>query len=168
MDDSSLNNQEMESIGIQTSNTDDTATINMTGSPDNDGITISCNAILTGIVNGVKYKHKTSIFSASDVPTVEGQTVQFIGSLMISTWTAPWCVPEHHHYRVIVYNETTTVSSGTSDTTEYSVNVSSSCTNYTVSVTVVDTGPMGYQSVPSNVSSLSGFFEGMTSNNCCY
>ena len=49
------------------------------------------------------------------------------------------------------------------------MNVPSSCTNYTVSVTVVDTGPMGYESVPSNVSSSSGFFaEGMTNNNFCY
>ena len=123
MDSASLSKQEEESRGIQTtqsSNTGDTATISITGSPDNDGITIVCIAIMTGGINGIEQQQLSSIYSAFDVPTVEGQAVQFIDSLMTCTWTAPWCVPEYHHYRVVVYNETTEpITSDISDT-EYS------------------------------------------------
>ena len=80
---------------------------------------------------------------------------------MIATWTAPSCLPVNYCYHVTVSNDTMTITTTNTTSTQYQMLTVSSCVNYTISVTVMDTGPGGYESGTTNVTGESPFTEGM-------
>ena len=163
VDGSTLTTSELEAIGIHTENniiTEDNATavITIPGSDDTNGVTaIICIASTSSFSSD----HKSTIFTVTDIPAVRDLDVQFNDSVMIATWTAPSCLPVNYCYHVTVSNDTMTITTTNTTSTQYQMLAVSSCVNYTISVTVMDTGPEGYESGTTNVTGESPFTEGM-------
>ena len=67
-------------------------------------------------------------------------TIVFDNDIMTSTWSQPSCIPVNYSYHVNINNETLIV---TNTILQYTV---SSCQNYTVNVTVIDTEQPQYHS----------------------
>ena len=105
-------------------------------------------------------QHKSTPFTVTDIPTVRDLDVQFNNSVMIATWTAPSCLPVNYCYHVTVSNDTMTITTTNTTSTQYQMLAVSSCVNYTISVTVMDTGPEGYESGTTYVTGNSPFNEG--------
>ena len=157
-----LTTSELEAIGIHTENniiTEDNATavITIPGSVDTNGVTIACAAI----TDSFDFHHKSTAFTVTNIPAVRNLDVQFNDSVMIATWTAPSCLPVNYCYHVTVSNDTMTITTTNTTSTQYQMLAVSSCVNYTISVTVMDTGPGGYESGTTNVTGESPFTEGM-------
>ena len=147
-----LTTSELEAIGIHTENsiiTEDSATavITIPGSDDTNGVTVRCFAS-TDLLD---LDHKSTPFTVTDIPAVTDLDVQFNDSVMIATWTAPSCLPVNYCYHVTVSNDTMTITTTNTTSTQYQMLAVSSCVNYTISVTVMDTGPGGYESGTTNV-----------------
>ena len=156
-----LTTSELEAIGIHTENsiiTEDSATavITIPGSDDTNGVTILC----TASTSSFDYEHNSTTFTVTDIPAVRDLDVQFNDSVMIATWTAPSCLPVNYCYHVTVSNDTMTITTTNTTSTQYQMLAVSSCVNYTISVTVMDTGPGGYESGTTSVTGESPFTEG--------
>ena len=80
----------------------------------------------------------------------------FDNDIMTSTWSQPSCVPVNYSYQVNINNDTLIV---TNTTLQYTV---SSCQNYTVSVTVIDTEQPQYHS--DTVNETTNYIGGNDSN----
>ena len=158
-----LTTSELEAIGIHTENsiiTEDiaTAVITIPGSDDTNGVDIQC----TVVTDSLELEQKSYLFTAIYISAVRDLDVQFINnSVMIATWTAPSCLPVNYCYHVTVSNDTMTITTTNTTSTQYQMLAMSSCVNYTISVTVMDTGPEGYESGTTNVTGESPFTEGM-------
>ena len=162
VDGSTLTINKLEVIGIQRENniiTEDNATavITIPGSDDTNGVTIACIAT----TNSFDSEFKVTPFTVTDIPDVTDLDVQFNNSVMIATWTAPSCLPVNYCYHVTVSNDTMTITTTNTTSTQYQMLAVSSCVNYTISVTVMDTGPDGYESGTTNVTGESPFTDGM-------
>ena len=159
---STLTTSELEAIGMHTENsiiTEDNATavITIPGSDDTNGVDIRCIAS-TDLPD---FDHKSATFTVTDIPAVRYLDVQFNDAIMIATWTAPSCLPVNYCYNVTVSNDTMTITTTNTTSTQYQMLAVFSCVNYTISVTVMDTGPGGYESGTTNVTGESPFTEGM-------
>ena len=157
-----LSTSELEAIGIHTENsiiTEDNATavITIPGSDDTNGVDIRCIAS-TDLPD---FDHKSATFAVIDIPAVRYLDVQFNDSVMIATWTAPSCLPVNYCYYVTVSNDTMTITTTNTTSTQYQILAVSSCVNYTISVTVMDTGPGGYESGTTSVTGSISLAEGM-------
>ena len=163
VDGSTLTTSELEAIGIHTKNniiTEDNATavITIPGSDDTNGVTaILCIASTSSF----DFDYKSIPFTVTDIPPVRDLDVQFNDSVMIATWTAPSCLPVNYCYHVTVSNDTMTITTTNTTSTQYQMLAVSSCVNYTISVAVMDTGPGGYESGTIIVTGESPFTEGM-------
>ena len=129
-----LTTSELEAIGIHTENniiTEDNATavITIPGSDDTNGVSIVCAAVTTEI------EHKSTPFTVTDIPVVIDLDVQFNDSVMIVTWTAPSCLPVNYCYHVTVSNDTMTITTTNTTSTQYQMLAVSSCVNYTIRTT---------------------------------
>ena len=161
----SLTTSELEAIGIHTENniiTEDNATavITIPGSDDTNGVTIVCIALTSSF----DFDYKSTPFTVTDIPAVRDLDVQFNDSVMIATWTAPSCLPVNYCYHVTVSNDTMTITTTNTTSTQYQMLAVSSCVNYTISITVMDTGPGGYESGTTNVTGESPFTEGKSNH----
>ena len=111
--------------------------LSIMGLPDNNGISIGCQVV----TSSPPYTETVSaIFTVTDIPPVENLSIVFNNDIMTSTWSRPSCVPVNYSYHVNINNDTLIV---TNTTLQYPV---SSCLNYTVSVTVIDTEQPQYHS----------------------
>ena len=156
-----LTTSESEAIGIHAENniiTEDNATavITIPGSDDTNGADIHC----TAVTDSFNLHQESTPFTVTDIPAVTDLDVQFNDSVMIATWTAPSCLPVNYCYHVTVSNDTMTITTTNTTSTQYQMLAVSSCVNYTISVTVMDTGPGGYESGTTNVTGESHFTEG--------
>ena len=157
-----LTTSELEAIGIHTENniiTEDNATavITIPGSDDTNDVDIACIAV----TDSFNLEQNSIFLTVTDIPAVRDLDVQFNDSVMITTWTAPYCLPVNYCYHVTVSNDTMTITTTNTTSTQYQMLAVSSCVNYTISVTVMDTGPGGYESGTTNVTGVSPFTEGM-------
>ena len=162
VDGSTLTTSELETIGIHTENNiiigdSATAVITIPGSDDINGVIIVCIAV----TDSFNLQHKAIPFTVTDIPAVRDLDVQFHDSVMNATWTAPSCLPVNYCYHVTVSNDTMTITTTNTTSTQYQMLTVSSCVNYTISVTVMDTGPEGYESGTTNVTGVSPFDESM-------
>ena len=158
-----LTTSELEAIGIHTENniiTEDNAVITIPGSDDTNGVSITC----TAVTDSFNLEQQSTPFNVTDIPAVRDLDVQFNDSVMIATWTAPSCLPVNYSYHVTVSNDTMTITTTNTTSTQYQMLAVSSCVNYTISVTVMDTGPEGYESGTTNVTGNSPFTEGKPSH----
>ena len=147
MDGITLTTSELEAIGIHTENniiTEDNATavITIPGSDDTNGVDIQC----TVVTDSLELEQKSNFFTAIYISAVRNLDVQFNNSVMIATWTAPSCLPVNYCYHVTVSNDTMTITTTNTTSTQYQMLAVSSCVNYTISVTVMNTGPGEYES----------------------
>ena len=157
-----LSTSELEAIGIHTENsiiTEDNATavITIPGSDDTNGVIILCTAFTSSFQVSQKSTHVT----VTDIPAVRDPDILFNDSVMIVTWTAPSCLPVNYCYHVTVSNDTMIITTTNTTCTQYQMLTVSSCVNYTISVTVMDTGQWGYESGTTYVTGESPFTEGM-------
>ena len=157
-----LTTSELEAIGIHTESniiTEDNATavITIPGSDDTYGVEIAC----TAVTGSFDFQRKSTAFTVTDIPAVTDIDVQFNDSVMIATWTAPSCLPVNYCYHVTVSNDTMTIIATNTTSTQYQMLAVSSCVNYTISVTVMDTGPGGYESVTANVTESISLADGL-------
>ena len=158
-----LTTSELEAIGIHTENniiTEDNATavISIPGSDDTNGVTaILCIASTSSF----DFDYKSTTFTVTDIPPVRDLDVQFNDAVMIATWTAPSCLPVNYCYHVTVSNDTMTNTTTNTTSTQYQMLAVSSCVNYTISVTVMDTGPGGYESGTTNVTDSISLAKGL-------
>ena len=163
MDGNTLTQQEYESRGIYADpiTTDrNISTLNITGLHNNNGVVVVCSALIAGSAVPVV---KKALFTLTTLP-VKNLGVHFnpLGQIMISSWVPPHCLPLNYTYHVLVSNDTMTVTTSNTTEPEYTMQSVSSCTNYTVSVTVIDTGSTeGYESVPTTATERSDFLGGM-------
>ena len=156
-----ITTSELEAIGIHRENTiitedNATAVITIPGSDDTNGVSIACAAVTSSF----NTDYKAALFTVTDIPAVVDLDVQFKDSVMIVTWTAPSCLPVNYCYHVTVSNDTMTITTTNTTSTQYQMLAVSSCVNYTISVTVMDTGPWGYESGTTNVTRESDYTEG--------
>ncbi len=147
-----LTTSELEAIGIHTENsiiTEDSATavITIPGSDDTNGVSLACAALTSSF----DLEHKSTPFNVTDIPAVTDLDVQFNDNSTSATWTAPSCLPVNYCYHVTVSNDTMTITTTNTTSTQYQMLAVSSCANYNINVTVMDTGPGGYESGTTNV-----------------
>ena len=135
----------------------DFTTLSILGLPINDNLLIICNMI----TNDSTADTASATFNvAPALPPIKDLNVRFEENLMICSWTPPDCLPQNYTY-VLVSNDTVTVSTSNTTEPEYTMQNVSSCTNYTVSVTVIDTGSTEeYESVPTTVIEQNDFLGG--------
>ena len=164
MDANPLTEQELQSRGIYndpaTNDRNVIFTLNITGQHINNGVVVVCNAISVG--SAVPDVRKAE-FTLNTLP-VKDLGVRFnpLGQIMNSSWVPPHCLPLNYTYRVLVSNDTMIVTTSNTTEPEYTMQNVSSCTNYTVNVTVIDTGSTeGFESVPTAKTEQSDFLGGM-------
>ena len=147
----SITEQVKQTRGITINN--DTS-LSIIGLPINNGIVIGCTVVVT---TPPFSETAGAMFTVTDIPPVENLTIVFDNDIMISTWSQPSCVPVNYCYHVNINNDTLIV---TDTTLQYTV---SSCQNYTVNVTVVDTEQPQYHS--DTVNETANYIEG--NDSCC-
>ncbi len=130
-------------ITIDSNITNATSTLHITGLPVNEGI-ITC----VFIADTFDADTASTIFTVTEIPSVNNVTIVFKDTLMSITWSPPSQVPVYHSYILTITNDSTTV---TYTTTElyYTIPVSPCSSNYTVNITVIDVGFTQYQSIPT-------------------
>ena len=123
----------------------------------NNGTSIEC--IVAVNASSPQVDIAVAIFTVTDIPPVEDLTIVFDNDIMTSAWSQPSCVPVNYSYRVNINNETMNI---TDTTLQYPV---SSCQNYTVSVTVIDTEQPQCHSDTVTETVQSHYIEG--NDSCC-
>ena len=161
MDGHTLDPSELEARGINTdgdifTRDGSTAFIIIPSTDNNDGIEIVCVAVTSSF----KICQESTSFIVTDIPVVRDLDVQFNDAVMIATWIVPSCLPVNYCYHVTVSNADTTTITTNTTSTQYQMPEVSSCVNYTISVTVMDTGPLGYESRTAIVTGKSGYVGG--------
>ena len=153
---SSITEQIKQTRGITINN--DSTSLSIIGLPINIDILIGCN-----IVSSSPPFSETvgAIFTVTNIPHVEDLTIEFDNDIMTCTWSQPSCVPVNYSYHVNINNETMNI---TDTTLQYTV---SSCQNYTVSVTVIDTEQPQYHSDTVTGRNDTDFFEGNDNDFMC-
>ena len=151
----SITEEIKETHGITINN--DTNSLSIIGLPINNGISIGCNMV----TSSPPYTETVrATFTVVYAFPVENLTIEFNDNIMTSTWSQPSCVPVNYSYHVNINNDTLIV---TNTTLQYPV---SSCQNYTVSITIIDTEQPQYHS--DTVNKTTNYIEGNESScKCC-
>ena len=153
IDTNSITEQDKQTRGITINDT----SLSIMGLPINNGISIGCIVVVT--TPSLQIETAGGIFTVTDIPPVENFTISFDNDNVTCSWSQPSCVPVNYCYHVNINNETLIVTDTDDTTLQYPV---SSCQNYTISVTVVDTEQPQYHS--DTVNETTNYIEGNESS----